>query len=333
MSIASSLPYQLRPNKAVDRELFLSLLSRLAALLRLEDYTYIGLGGPFLEDFRLIHSRLGIGKMISVEAEEAVHKRQLFNRPVPGVECRHSTLEDFIDATDFEVPVILWFDYTDPKALTKQIARFAETVTSIPEYSIMRITMNADPGSLGQPDKGETQPAPHGVKDESDGRPTLYEWRLNQFRNRMGAQYPGDTQPAEMERTQFGRPLLRALHLAVSAELQNCPGKTVSWLLATHYADGQIMVTATILVLPNDPHLTQIAINFVKDWQFYSTPQAPLVLDMPVISARERLTLEAHQGRNAEMDYALPDSKFGGDPVESFKRFYRVFPHFTKVDL
>ena len=64
MSKASSLPYKLRPNKAVDRELFLSLLCRLGAHLMVERYKYIGLGGPFLEDFRLLHKRTGIKEML-----------------------------------------------------------------------------------------------------------------------------------------------------------------------------------------------------------------------------------------------------------------------------
>ena len=69
MSAGSSLPYRLRPNKAVDRELFLSLLMRLAPKLALEKYHYVGLGGPFLEDFRLVHGRLGIAKMTCIETE------------------------------------------------------------------------------------------------------------------------------------------------------------------------------------------------------------------------------------------------------------------------
>ena len=75
MSTGSSLPYRLRPNKAVDRELFLSLLMRLAPKFALERYHYVGLGGPFLEDFRMIHGRLGIAKMTCIETEEQVHKR------------------------------------------------------------------------------------------------------------------------------------------------------------------------------------------------------------------------------------------------------------------
>ena len=128
MTSASSLPYRLRPNKAVDRELFLALLGRLAAALRIESYQYVGLGGPFLDDFRLIHGRLGIQEMVCVESEEDVHQRQLFNRPVDCITCVHDTLENFIDSTDFEQPVLIWFDYTEPGKIADQIERFARTV-------------------------------------------------------------------------------------------------------------------------------------------------------------------------------------------------------------
>jgi hypothetical protein len=70
MSNGSSVPYRLRPNKAVDRELFLALLVRLAATMKIENHQYVGLGGPFLEDFRLIHARLGINDMVCIESEE-----------------------------------------------------------------------------------------------------------------------------------------------------------------------------------------------------------------------------------------------------------------------
>ena len=51
MSGGSSLPYRLRPNKAVDRELFLSLLMRLTPKLALEKYHYVGLGARFSKIF------------------------------------------------------------------------------------------------------------------------------------------------------------------------------------------------------------------------------------------------------------------------------------------
>ena len=132
-----------------------------------------------------------------------------------------------------------------------------------------------------------------------------------------------------MERTRFGRALLSALELAVSNELLSCPDRSVRWLLATQYADGQPMVTATVLVVKSKSRVA----GAMTGWSYLSSPDSPLVLDMPVISTRERLTLEAHAGKSPEMTYDFPESNLGADPVEAFKRFYRVFPHFSRVDL
>src|SRR5690606_5467925 len=155
MGGGSSLPFRLLPNKAVDRELFLALLTRLAAKLKLEGHQYIGLGGPFLEDFRLVHARLGIKRMFCIESDETVYKRQLFNQPIDCIKCVYSTLEDYIDEQDFETPVIIWLDYTEPSKITDQIERFARTVGSVPVGSILRVTLNANPTSLGKPDENE----------------------------------------------------------------------------------------------------------------------------------------------------------------------------------
>ena len=138
MTAGSSVPYRLRPNKAVDRELFLSLLMRLAPKLSLEKYQYVGLGGSFLEDFRLVHGRLGINRMVCVESEEEVHKRQNFNRPIASIECVYSTLEDYLDGHEFDIPVIIWFDYAEPKSITAQIERFARTVGAVPVGSVLQ---------------------------------------------------------------------------------------------------------------------------------------------------------------------------------------------------
>ena len=155
MSQGSSVAYRLRPNKAVDRELFLSLLGRLSARLRLEKYSYVGLGGPFLEDFRLIHARIGIDTLICVEREEAVHRRQSFNRPIESMQCIHAKLDEYLEATEFNAPVVLWLDFTEPKTVVKQIEAFARQTSELPIYSIVRITLNANPTSLGKPAAGQ----------------------------------------------------------------------------------------------------------------------------------------------------------------------------------
>lgn len=317
MSAGSSVPYRLRPNKAVDRELFLSLLTRLAPALALDGHQYIGLGGPFLEDFRLVHARLGIYCMTCVEVEEEIHKRQLFNRPIPSVECVHSNVEDYLDGHDFAQPVVLWLDYTEPKPVAAQIGRFARTIGEVPLNSVLRITLNASPSSLGKP-------------DESLSAQALWTWRLDRFRDRLGTSFPAELKAAGMETRAYGLSLLQALYLAVQREVLSFLDRKVVWALSTHYADGQPMVTAALVVCgPDDKRVERL----LKRWNFYSPPHHPLRIDLPALSTLERLTMESKRNARKKLGFKLPTSELGGDPFEVFKKFYRVYPHFSRVEL
>jgi len=317
MSSGSSLPYRLRPNKAVDRELFLSLLMRLAPKLTLENYHYVGLGGPFLEDFRLVHGRLGIAKMTCIETEEQVHLRQKFNRPVASIECVHKSLEDFLDETDFDSPAIIWFDYTEPNGITSQIERFARTTGTAPIGSILRITLNANPGSLGKSDKNLSETE-------------LLEWRLGKFKDRLGALFPSGLAIDGMKQKTFGLSLLHALKLAVEKEVLSFRDRRIVWALATHYADGQAMVTAALVVCPNDDKTVE---ELVKSWEFHTTTDAPHRVDLPALSTLERLTMESNDDAKTKMGFDLPKSNMGENPFEVFRKFYRIYPHFSRVEL
>lgn len=317
MSAGSSLPYRLRPNKAVDRELFLSLLMRLAPKLALEKYHYVGLGGPFLEDFRLIHGRVGIAKMTCIETEEQVHKRQLFNRPIASIECIHKSLEDYLDETNLDSPAIIWFDYTEPKGITSQIERFARTIGTVPIGSVLRITLNANPSSLGRPD---------GNLSEAE----LMEWRLQAFQRRLGALFPNGLIADGMKQENFGKSLLHALKLAVEKEVLSFRDRRIVWALATHYADGQAMVTAALVVCQNDDKTIE---EVVQAWEFHATTDAPHRVDLPALSTLERLTMESNDDAQAKMGFELPTSNMGENPFDVFKKFYRIYPHFSRVEL
>ena len=330
MSNGSSIPYQLRPNKAVDRELFLSLLGRIAAELELENYQYIGLGGPFLEDFRLIHARLGVNDMVCIEHEEAVHKRQEFNRPVEGIQCVHNTLEDYIDSTDFDKRTLIWFDYTDPRKITEKIERFARTIEEVQDGSMLRITLNANPSSLGSPDPKDITTEAGPIEERSSGKKNMHEWRLEQFQKRMGNLLPNDLKPEDMKFKNFGKSVLRSLYLAVEKEMLSNAKRKIFWLLATHYADGQPMVTATLIVVEAEDNTIE---GLVNNWEFYSTPENPLILDMPALSTLERLRMESSDDARTVLGFDLPKSDMGEDPFEAFKSFYRVFPHFSRVEV
>ncbi|ASJ23191.1 O-methyltransferase [Laribacter hongkongensis] len=331
MSAGSSLPYRLRPNKAVDRELFLSLLMRLAPKLGLDKYHYIGLGGPFLEDFRLIHGRLGIGTMTCIETEEQVHKRQLFNRPIASIECIHKSLEDYLDETDLDSPAIIWFDYTEPKGITTQIERFARTIGTVPIGSILRVTLNANPESLGKPDPKDISVEVEGeVSGNRAEKPTTQEWRLARFKERLGSLFPSGLTADGMTHKSFGKSLLRALKLAVEKEVLSFRDRRIVWALATHYADGQAMVTAALVVCESDDQTVE---ELVSGWEFHTTTDTPHRVDLPALSTLERLTMESSDDAQPKMGFELPKSAMGENPFEVFKKFYRIYPHFSRVEL
>jgi hypothetical protein len=331
MNAGSSLPYRLRSNKAVDRELFLSLLVRLAPTLAIHNYHYIGLGGPFLEDFRLVHARLGIAKMTCIETEEHVHKRQLFNRPISSIVCLHKTMEDYLDESDFLVPVVMWLDYTEPKSIRSQIDRFARTIRTLPIGSVLRVTLNASPASLGEPNPRELSVELAGdASEDRSQKPTVHEWRLARFKERLGPFFPSGLTAKGMESKAYGSSLLRALKLAVENEALSFRDRRIAWALATHYADGQAMVTAALVVCPSGDKAIE---DLIKGWEFYATTDAPHRLDLPSLSMRERLTMESNTDAENLLGFDLPKSAMGDNPFDVFKKYYRIYPHFSRVEL
>ena len=343
----SSLPYRMRKNKAVGRELFLSLLVRLAPRLGLEKYYYVNLGGPFLEDFRLVHSRIGIGrkrngravgKLTCFESELEVHKRQRFNRPVATIKCIHSTLEKFLDQTTFTTPAIIWSDNNAPKGIPSQIQRFASSVARMPLVSVLRVTLNANPTSLGL---GGEEPSGKDFSVEVDGdvssdraqKPTKAAWRLEQFKQRLGTLFPAGLPADAMTFKKYGPILLQVLKIAVEKQALSFNDRQIIWALATHYADDQPMVTAALAVIPSGDSITE---KIVESWEFYSTPDTPHRIELPALSSLERLTMESNNQSHKKFGFDLAkviDSKLGIDPVGVFKQFYRLFPHFSRVEL
>ncbi len=328
MSGDASPPYHLRPNKAVDRELFLALLSRIGTELEIEKYRYIGLGGPFLEDFRLVHSRLGISDMVCVEARPDIHARQVFNRPIPLISCVHGNLEDFIEATKFSNPVIIWFDYTDPSGLYSQIRSFLDAIPRVPIYSVLRLTLNANPNSLGQPQPDDKRIVMYN-DSRLPGKPTLREWRLDRLRDRMSELFLGGLTPEDITRRKLGHGLLRLIEAVVVEKNLLNSDRRVVWALSTCYSDGQPMATTTVVVCPKEEYRVDAMIH---DWEYARPPDNALIIDMPTLSTLERLTMESSEIPEDLMRFTLPRSSMGEDPYESFRKFYRMFPHFSRVE-
>lgn len=133
-----NVSYNLRPNKFVERQLFVELLNKVCAGYSPDGYVYVSLGGPQLEDQRLVHLRLGIKNLISLEADSVVYERQVFNQRPSFITCENESTGDFV--RDFDAfadlhsdkKFIIWFDYSSPRERRRQLIEYQ----TIPETAI-----------------------------------------------------------------------------------------------------------------------------------------------------------------------------------------------------
>lgn len=196
---------------------------------------------------------------------------------------------------------------------------------------VLRVTLNANPTFLGKPDPKDLSVEVEGeASKDRASKPTIQEWRLARFKERLGALFPSGLTAEGMTFKTYGPSLLRALKLAVDNEGLSFRDRRIVWTLAMHYADGQAMVTAALVVAPKDD--TGIE-EVVKGWEFYTTTDAPHRLDLPALSTLERLTMESNDDARPRLGFEIPTSDMGTDPFEVFKKFYRIYPHFSRVEL
>ena len=84
------------PTKRLTACCSVEAIQRIADLKDLTEYTYFGLGGPFLEDFRILNDFFGDLKSVSIEVNEEVIKRQQFHLPRRDIRLRHTSFHAFL---------------------------------------------------------------------------------------------------------------------------------------------------------------------------------------------------------------------------------------------
>jgi len=73
--------------------------------------------------------------------------------------------------------------------------------------------------------------------------------------------------------------------------------------------------------------------DLLKRWEFYATDDAPHRLDLHALSTQERLTVESSVDAKTTMGFELPKSDVDENPFEIFKKCYRIYPYFSRVEV
>lgn len=109
MKSTNSINYELRPNKFVERRMFVSSLARIMGYFK-QKYQYIGFGGIAFTDFKLIHKELNIEELHSIEKMYSKDKLE-FNKPYAQIQIEHDSSTNVLTKIDLTKPTIIWLDY------------------------------------------------------------------------------------------------------------------------------------------------------------------------------------------------------------------------------
>lgn len=322
----SNVAYHLRPNKAVERQLFIELLSRLEVGLprKFSDYCYYGFGGIYMEDFRLSQRHLGLPRMVSIEEAPNALARQKFNRPANCIRFLKQTSKEFVDGYHSDEPAIVWLDYTRPQ-WREQLLETETLVRALAPYSILKVSFPAQPSALGNP-------PPDAMLDQ-------HSYRLEKLQAIFGELVPNDAKPDDMKTRDFPRLLARIVHMSLENVFGALSERECSPLAIYKYDDGTPMLTITMLVGRKDaiPRVRRKA--KLGSWKFATKGWDDIIsINTPDLTLKERIFIEGLLPRlNAEqiqrrLGFFIAEKRTDSiEALDNYVSFHRQLPFFLKV--
>ena len=307
--------YHLRPNKAVDRFLLLEVIRRLDQFENLSDYTYFGLGGPYLEDFRVLYEQREEVGMISIESNEHIFKRQKFHLPCRTIQLKHIDIFRFIDQYEHDdQKSIFWLDYTGLRMANFEY--FKLLLKKVVERSLVKISLRAE----------------------------ATDWRDNPegFRRKFQGIMPNPEDNPPLIASSYAKLLQDMLKIVVQRAL---PGELPTMfqpITSFLYSDSSGILTLTGMVCSReDKSMVREAFD---GWPFANLDWSePKVIDVPILSTKERLCLQDRlpcDGNAGEtlfeaLGYELEEGEEGKErtkrQLEQYAEFHRYYPYFIRA--
>ena len=312
-------PYHLKVNKAIDRFLLVEILNRLKGPWNnLSGYTYYGFGGPFLEDCRLIHDRCPEIKIVSIERDEDIFKRQKFHSFSANLDLIYKDFDSFIADFSCSGGEIFWLDYTNLDI--GHFDDFKSILQKVSVNSIVKITVRAE--------------CPSNAKGKDR------EKRWEDFREKYSEFLPEEAKQEDIERVHKYINLLQDMLLFTSQDAFDASDETTFQLLnSSYYKDRTRMLSITGIVC-NKNEVSEIERCF-EDWKFTNLEwKPPNKIDVPFLSIKERLYLEKYLPTEDPTGCILSevlDYKIDGDEkhenLKQYQEFYQYYPYFARVSI
>ncbi len=230
-STAKFISYDLRPAKQSERGMLVDVLKIGGDCgLGIREYRYVGMGANRFYDFLLLHKYLGIRDMISLEHDEGMYARAVYNVPYRFIDVRHTTVVEFLANDQKDKPEILWLDY-DGGISQDIVADIMNMANRLKQGDFCFITVSGRP--------------PRVLDRSSDAD------RYTKIRESMG-DLAGEVTVKDVEQSSF--PL--AVHKILFAAFRNAfalrRDGTFVPLVQVEYADSTPMVTVGGAMLSDD---------------------------------------------------------------------------------
>ena len=306
--------YHMRKNKAADR---FALIEAIKFLPRIgydyREYTYFSLGGPYLDDIRLMYEFYPEISMISIEEDPNVCRRQDFHRPCGTVTLVNSDMRTFIAEYESEdKKSIFWLDYTGLEYTNFE--DFEMLLTRVAEGSMVKITLRADP------------------------RRYKKRWQQNIFRRDFAKLLPEPMGDIPWQFENFARLVQDMLRMASYRALSAASPLMFHPISSFYYSDGTYILTLTGIVWPRNK--TETLLTAYRDWPFSNLNwDIPRLIDIPDLSTQERLHIQRHlpceMTDGAFLRRALgylikKDAEQTDAALQQYADFHRYFPYFLR---
>lgn len=278
------VPYHLRTNKAVERQLFLETMKKINDFFPMKHYTYVGFGGNFLEDYKLFGATFDFREMISIENDTSVHKRQLFNTPSRTIQCTLQESAEFIDDLNptTHANLLVWLDYANAD-LNQQLTEISDLLRKMKSGDILKITFNAHLSNLDRPKLAKVN---------------KYQNRWNNYQSKTGRFFPSTYVAIEHfkeDEKKLQLLMKKTIKVLIDSIFAGPNELTFQPLTSYYYKDGAPMFTLTGIVLSRN-----IVRGFLEKTKFprwnlnnLSWQQDPIQIDVPWLSIKEKTTLDS----------------------------------------
>lgn len=325
--------YHLRPNKAIDRLLFLETIRALDTYCTLDRHIYVGFAGPFLEDARMISQTYPNLEQISIEEDEETHKRQEFHRCSRNLTLLRTTFKDFLTTSYPSAPTVIWPDYTD---LTRDVLlEVSDIARKALALTLMRVTARAETPvyvELGLRPRTEHLPESRRedfkrFAEEFEKAFTVpdvaYDSSLFTFDNFLLKRFPGL--------------LVRLINSVIQGSCV-APKEFVP-LQSSMYSDGTIMTSLTGIFVDAGAR-SEVEQHFREEGVLATHPLVPEPIDVPILTTKERLHLESllpianPDGKKCirRLGYLVEeDEGTSAYKLRQYEKYHRFYPFFGKL--